>query len=160
MRYLPKSKWKGAGLILLLVFGLFQFYPRPEKNISSVEAKNSIENLFPIPDSVLTILKTACYDCHSNNTRYPWYANIQPAAWVLQNHITKGKSELNFDEFASYSARRKLSKLKSMISQVNDGEMPLQSYTWIHKDARLSDDQKKILLAWVKETIDSLTAKQ
>ncbi|MFN8271977.1 MAG: heme-binding domain-containing protein [Chitinophagaceae bacterium] len=153
------SKRKIILLILFILFVAIQFI-QPVKNISGVVAASRFSNLYNAPDSIENILQMACYDCHSNNTRYPWYANIQPAAWVLQNHITKGKSELNFDEFASYSARRKLSKLKSMISQVNDGEMPLQSYTWIHKDARLSDDQKKILLAWVKETIDSLTAKQ
>ncbi|HNP25005.1 MAG TPA: heme-binding domain-containing protein [Panacibacter sp.] len=153
------SKRKMTLLILLILFVAIQFI-RPTKNINGIVTASRFSNLYNPPASIDNILQMACYDCHSNNTRYPWYANIQPAGWILQSHITKGKSELNFDEFATYSARRKLSKLKSIISQVNDGEMPLQSYTWIHKDARLSDEQKKILLTWVKKTMDSLTAKQ
>jgi len=153
------SKRKMILLILFILFAAIQFI-RPAKNINGIVTAARFSSLYNAPDSIEHILQMACYDCHSNNTRYPWYADIQPAGWLLQSHITKGKSELNFDEFASYSARRRISKLKSIMSQVNDEEMPLRSYTWIHKDARLSDDQKKILLAWVKETMDSLTAKQ
>ena len=149
MKYLPKSKWKKAGLILLFLFGLFQFYPRPEKNISSVEAKNSIEKLFPIPDSVLTILKTACYDCHSNNTRYPWYSNIQPVALFLNKHIVEGKKELNFDEFGNYTERRQQSKLKAIAYQVRDGEMPLYSYKLMQSEARLQKRDIQIIINWI-----------
>lgn len=149
MKYLPKSKWKKAGLILLFLFGLFQFYPRPEKNISPVEAKNSIEKLFPIPDSVLTILKTACYDCHSNNTRYPWYSNIQPVALFLNKHIVEGKKELNFDEFGNYTERRQQSKLKAIAYQVRDGEMPLYSYKLMQSEARLQKRDIQIIINWI-----------
>ena len=149
MKYLPKSKWKKAGLILLFLFGLFQFYPRPEKNISSVEAKNSIEKLFPIPDSVLTILKSACYDCHSNNTRYPWYSNIQPVALFLNKHIVEGKKELNFDEFGNYTERRQQSKLKAIAYQVRDGEMPLYSYKLMQSEARLQKRDIQIIINWI-----------
>lgn len=154
MKYLPKSKWKKAGLILLFLFGLFQFYPRPEKNISSVEAKNSIEKLFPLPDSVLAILKSACYDCHSNNTRYPWYSNIQPVALILNKHIVDGKKELNFDEFGSYTKRRQNSKLKSIVNQVEDGEMPLTSYKLLHSEARLTKIQKNRIIDYIKHIIE------
>lgn len=153
MKYLPKSKWKKAGLILLFLFGLFQFYPRPEKNISSVEAKNSIEKLFPIPDSVLTILKTACYDCHSNNTRYPWYSNIQPVALFLNKHIIEGKKELNFDEFGAYSTRRQQSKLKAIASQVKDGDMPLSSYSILHKNSRLTSWERDYIITYFLQKI-------
>lgn len=156
MKYLPKSKWKKAGLILLFLFGLFQFYARPEKNISSVEAKNSIEKLFPIPDSVLTILKTACYDCHSNNTRYPWYSNIQPVALFLNKHIVEGKKELNFDEFGTYTGRRQQSKLKAIASQVKNGDMPFSSYKAMHKEARLSDEERNLVTNWFRNQLDSL----
>lgn len=153
MKYLPKSKWKKAGLILLLIFGLLQFIPRPEKNISSVEAKNSIEKLFPIPDSVLTILKTACYDCHSNNTRYPWYSNIQPVALFLNKHIVEGKKELNFDEFGNYTGRRQQSKLKAIANQVRDGEMPLRSYSIMHKNARLTSGERDYIITYFLQKI-------
>ncbi len=154
MKYLPKSKWKKAGLILLLIFGLLQFIPRPEKNISSVEAKNSIEKLFPIPDSVLAILKTTCYDCHSNNTRYPWYSNIQPVALFLNNHIVEGKKELNFDEFGNYTGRRQQSKLKAIANQVRDGEMPLSSYKLLHSGARIRAYEKEQIISWANKSLE------
>lgn len=156
MKYLPKSKCKKAGLVLLLAFGLLQFYPRPEKNISTVEAKNSIEKLFPILDSVLTILKTACYDCHSNNTHYPWYSNIQPVALFLNRHIVDGKKELNFDEFGSYSTRRQQSKLKAIANQVRDRDMPLRSYQIMHKEARLTAKESDLITNWFRKQLDSL----
>src|SRR5574338_60688 len=148
MKYLPKSKWKKAGLILLFLFGLFQFYPRPEKNISSVETKERIEKLYNVPDSVMVILKSACYDCHSNNTRYPWYSNIQPVALFLNMHIVDGKKELNFDEFGSYSTRRQQSKLKAIASQVRDREMPLRSYSIMHKNARLTSGERDYIITY------------
>ncbi len=153
MKYLLKSKWKKAGLILLLIFGLLQFIPIQEKNISSVEAKNSIEKLFSIPDSVLTILKSACYDCHSNNTRYPWYSNIQPVALFLNKHIVEGKKELNFDEFGNYTERRQQSKLKAVASQVKDGDMPLTSYKLLHSGAKLRAYEKEQIINWANKCL-------
>ena len=154
MKYLPRSKWKKAALIILLIFGLIQFIPKPVKNTSSTITNNEIEQLYPIPDSVLAILKMACYDCHSNNTNYPWYSNIQPVACYLNKHITEGKAELNFDEFGSYSKRRQQSKLKSMVSQVKDGDMPLTSYKLLHSRARLSKQEKELIINWARSFIE------
>lgn len=154
MKYLPKSKWKKAGMILLLIFGLFQFYPRPEKNISSVETKERIEKLYNVPDSVMVILRSACYDCHSNNTHYPWYSNIQPVALFLNKHIVEGKKELNFDEFGTYSKRRQQSKLKSIASQVKDGDMPLTSYKLLHSGARLRAYEKEQIISWANKSLE------
>ncbi|HEY9560026.1 MAG TPA: heme-binding domain-containing protein, partial [Anseongella sp.] len=91
-----------------------------------------------------------------NNTDYPWYANVQPIGWWLDRHIRKGKEALNLDEVAGYSDRRKRSKLRSMKSQVANGEMPLRSYTLLHRDARLSDAQKAQLITWLDEAMDHL----
>lgn len=136
---------------MLLIFVLIQFYPRPKKNISSPQSSNSIEQLYPIQDSILQVLKAACYDCHSNNTNYPWYSNIQPIAWFLNRHIVEGKKELNLDEFGTYSKRRRQSKLKAIFNQVKDGEMPLTSYLLMHKKARLSDKESNMIIKWFKE---------
>jgi hypothetical protein len=94
------------------------------------------------------LLEVACYDCHSDNTRYPWYSEIEPVGWILARHVRKGKAELNFDDMANYSARKRKSKFKAIVNQVRDGLMPIQSYTWMHKDARLTDAQKQILINW------------
>lgn len=160
MRYLPKSRWKKAVLVLLLIFVLIQFYPRPEKNITSAQNSNSFEQLYPMPDSIMQILKVACYDCHSNNTNYPWYSNVQPFAWFLNKHIVSGKAELNFDEFGSYSRRRQLSKLKSIASQVKDGNMPLTSYTLLHCESKLSEVEKVLILNWTIKTANILSTKK
>ena len=99
-----------------------------------------------------TILQTSCFDCHSNYTNYPWYTNIQPIGWWLNHHVDEGKEELNFSEFESYSLKRKLHKLEEIKEMVEEGEMPLSSYTLIHGDTKLSPEQKEILYTWVTET--------
>jgi hypothetical protein len=114
---------------------------------------------FKTPTNVAGVLKISCYDCHSNNTRYPWYANIQPMGWLLADHIKDGKAELNFEEFGSYSKRRQLSKLKSIAGSVKDGSMPLASYTWMHRDAKLSAEKRALIIDWATRTRDSLAVK-
>ncbi len=159
MKYLTKSKWKKAGLILLLILGLLQLIPQPKKNISLAITNNKIEQIYPMEDSILTILKTSCFDCHSNNTNYPWYSYVQPFAWFLNKHIVNGKAELNFDEFGSYSRRRQLSKLKSIASQVKDGDMPLTSYTLLHGESKLSEVEKVLILNWTFKTANILSVR-
>ena len=102
------------------------------------------------------ILHTSCYNCHSNNTNYPWYSYVQPVGLLLEHHINKGKAELNFSEFGTYSLRKQKSKLKSMANQIEKDEMPLSSYTLIHRDARLSKDSKKVLVDYFNALQDSL----
>ena len=140
---------------MLIVLIIIQFI-RPEKNISATLSENDITTKYDVPEDVKIILSKACNDCHSNNTNYPWYSRVQPVGWFLENHINKGKEELNFSEFGSYSSRKQLSKLTSMISQVEDDKMPLPSYTFIHHEARLSAENKKTLIEYFKELKESL----
>lgn len=145
-------------LLLLLIFIISQFI-RPGRNNNIVHSSTDITNTLQVPDSVLAILKVACFDCHSNKTRYPWYTNVQPVGWFMANHITNGKKRFNFNEFGLLSLRRQQSKLKSIISQINDNEMPLPSYKWIHKEARLSEENKKLIIEWAERSMDSLSEK-
>ena len=117
-----------------------------ERNVSTVPPGQSFEKTEKVPANVAAILKVSCYDCHSNNTRYPWYSVLQPGAWFMAQHIKKGRDELNFDEFNNYSKRRKKAKIKSIISQIEKDEMPLKSYRMMHGNVRLSADEKKELL--------------
>ena len=103
--------------ILLLAFIVIQFF-RPEKNQAEGISPNDITNLYTVPADVQLILKTSCNDCHSNNTVYPWYSNIQPFAWWLKDHIDDGKKHLNFSEFASYPIRRQYKKLEETNEEV------------------------------------------
>ena len=150
---------KSIALLLVAALIIIQFF-RLEKNLSAIDGPeaNDISKVYPVPQEVASILEASCYDCHSNNTHYPWYANFQPVAWWLADHIKEGKKEINFSEFASYRIGRQYKKLEEIKKEVEEGEMPLQSYTIIHGDAKLSAAQKEILLQWASTTRDSIKA--
>jgi hypothetical protein len=142
-------------LLLLIVFIAIQFI-RPARNTSGQVLPTDITKTINIPDKVLDVLKNSCYDCHSNNTRYPWYVNIQPMGWFMASHIKNGKENLNFSEFGAYSKRKQANKLRSIGKRIKDGSMPLPSYTFIHTDAKLSQENKKLITDWVANTKDSI----
>ncbi|MEO5788579.1 heme-binding domain-containing protein [Gelidibacter sp.] len=146
---------KPVVIILLVVFVGIQFVPT-ERNQTDAVFETDFLLVNNTPKNVAVILQTSCYDCHSNNTVYPWYNKIQPAAWFLEDHITEGKKELNFSEWDTYSNRRKNSKLKSIMSQIRNDEMPLFTYTLIHRDAILSDVEKQSIIEYMKSVQDSL----
>ena len=134
---------------LLGVFIIIQFI-KPDKNQSDAVTPNDIFANFQSENSTKQLIRTACYDCHSNNTVYPWYAEIQPLAWWLADHVKEGKSELNFSEFATYKPKKADHKLEEVIEMIQEGEMPLKSYTLIHGNAKLSDGQKKAIITWAE----------
>lgn len=140
------------GLIVIQFFGI-------KKNQSTEEQINHISTQFIVPADVENIFKTSCYDCHSNNTIYPWYAGVQPIAWWLQGHVNEGKEELNFDEFAQYNPRRQFKKIEELEEMINEGEMPLPSYTIIHSNATLSALQKETLINWAKSLRQEIKGK-
>ncbi len=146
---------KRIGIAILVVLVGLQFFPAGTNQSKEVPPTDFILT-YKVPDNIGRILNASCYNCHSNNTNYPWYSHVQPVGWFLENHINKGKEELNFSEFASYSIRRQKSKLKSMANQIGKNEMPLSSYTLIHRDARLSEVGKKELLDYLNSLQDSL----
>jgi hypothetical protein len=134
-------------LVLLVALLLIQFI-RPTRNISEGKSDNHLTNKYTVPANVSGVLEKACYDCHSNNTVYPWYTNIQPVGLWLQNHVNEGKKELNFSEFLAYSPKKARHKMDEVIEMVKEGEMPLKSYTLIHKNADLSSEEKTALTDW------------
>ncbi len=135
-------------LFLLIVFVGIQFIPTT-RNQNNEVLETDFFKIFDASNNVQQLIKNACYDCHSNNTNYPWYHNIQPVSWFLENHIKEGKKELNFSEFGGYSERRQKSKLKAIKSQIEKNEMPLSSYTFIHRDSKLSENDKKLIYNWL-----------
>ena len=153
-----KKTLKKILLFLLFVLIVIQFiHPKPNK--SAGDQPNYIGKNFAITEDVKTILVKACNDCHSNNTRYPWYSNIQPVDWWLDNHIKDGKAHLNFDEYTHRSLRYQYHKMEETIEQVKEKHMPLDSYLWIHKDAKLTDDEKNKLIGWAESVMDTMKAK-
>ncbi|MBC7744118.1 MAG: heme-binding domain-containing protein [Flavobacterium sp.] len=139
--------------ILLLLFAIFiciQFFHSKE-NLSAQAVPNDLFVHYKAPDSVKQLVKTACYDCHSNNTTYPWYSRVQPVAWWLSDHITDGKRKLNFNEFSTYELKKADHKMEEVIEVLEKEEMPLKSYTLIHANARLSDAKRKSITTWAKQ---------
>jgi hypothetical protein len=148
-----KKRTRKILFLVLAIFLLIQLY-QPARNRDGSQASPShITSIHIVPDSIKFILETSCYDCHSNNTKYPWYSYIQPARYFMERHIKKGKKELNFSEFGNYSERRQESKLESMSKQVNSGKMPLASYTWFHRNSKLTLRQKEMISNWIDTTL-------
>ncbi|MBL4862037.1 MAG: heme-binding domain-containing protein [Crocinitomicaceae bacterium] len=147
--------YKKVLIVLLVAFVGIQFIPT-NRNQSNEVLSSDISLTYDVPENIQSILKTSCYDCHSNNTEYPWYNKIQPISWLLEGHVEEGKSDLNFSEFGSYSIRRQKSKLRSMESQIEHDEMPLSSYTLMNRNAKISDQEKLLLLDWINNLRDSL----
>ncbi len=141
---------------LLIVLVAIQFI-HPSKNLSG-DTQKDISTLYPMPDSVQVIVNKACADCHSNKTNYPWYSKIQPVDFWLENHVKDGKRHFNFNEFASYRIGKQNKKLEECIEQIKEGEMPLSSYTLIHKEAILTEAEKNILTNWYQKIVDTIHA--
>ena len=141
--------------ILIIVVGI-QFFD-VDKNQEAIPSDNAIGKHYNMPGNVQTILKTSCYDCHSNTTVYPGYSKVQPVKWWLAEHINDGKRHLNFDEFYTYPKNKKLKKLDEIAETVKTDEMPLKSYTLIHKNAVLSEDQKEEIGLWVQSVKNQIS---
>ncbi len=146
--------------IALVVMGIAIQFVRPKKNVQYGIPKTDIANVFAMPVNISGMLRNSCYDCHSNNTHYPWYSMLQPAAWYMSYHIRNGKKDLNFNEFENYSLRKQQSKLRAIANSMEERSMPINSYLWIHKDARLSKEQRAALADWASATKDTLEAKE
>ena len=141
---MKKRVLKIAGLILLAVFLAIQFIPINKVNPPVDESLNLVSTEIISPEAQ-ELLKNACYDCHSNESKYPWYSNVAPVSFVLENHIVEGREELNFSEYQSYTAKRKDHKLEEVIEALNDGWMPLDEYVWLHGEADLTKEQRTML---------------
>ena len=137
--------------IVLFIFIAIQFY-QPALNIDKGQVyETDFTQAYNMPVKVNTLLQTACYDCHSNNTDYLWYDYVQPVRILIENHIKKAKKDLNFNEWGSYSERKQERLLNSIKVQIETKQMPLSSYTFLHENAKMNDEQIKVLTNWLKE---------
>jgi Haem-binding domain len=145
-------------LALAVIIVGIQFI-RPAQNLSNDQTFN-ISKKYHISNEVSDILKVACNDCHSNQTTYPWYANIQPVAWFLDDHVRDGKRHLNFSDFLKRPIAIQNHKLEEIVEQTEQHEMPLSSYTYfgLHAGANLTDSQRNLLISWAKTQMDSIKA--
>lgn len=145
-------------LSILIIVVLIQLI-RPMPNISDDNSK-SITTAYDVPDDIQKMLQRACADCHSNKTNYPWYSKIQPVAWWLNHHIEEGKEELNFSTFATFSLKKQAHKLHEVVEMIEENEMPLSSYTLIHKEAILTEEEKTVLKNWARDLEQKIISTQ
>ena len=142
-----KLTLKNIGLALLFIFIVMQAFRIEKSNPPSDPANDFIAVTQPSAE-IATVLKGACYDCHSNSVTYPWYTNIAPFSWWIKDHVNDGRDELNFSEWKTFNSRRMDKKMKEAAELVDEDEMPMYSYTLMHKNATLTPEQKTLLLAF------------
>ncbi|NOZ09215.1 MAG: heme-binding domain-containing protein [FCB group bacterium] len=136
--------------LIILVLVTIQFFRIDKSNPPSVPSQDFISMTAP-SDEIATLLKTACYDCHSNQTRYPWYTNIAPVSWLIKNHINEAREYMNFSEWGTYPSEEQVQKLSKSMEEVDEGEMPLFTYTLLNGDAKLNAAQQAKLTAWFQQ---------
>lgn len=136
--------------ILLVAFVIIQFFPIDKTN-PAVNKGMDFLTVKNTPEPMATQIRNSCYDCHSNETVYPWYSNIQPVGWFLKNHIEDGRKHLNFSVYSTYEPKRQAHKMDEAAELTENGEMPLESYLLIHENAKLSDEMKKQMVAYFKK---------
>jgi hypothetical protein len=134
---------------LIAAFVSIQFVPFFFKKKSEpVTANASMKTVMAIPEDIKSILKKSCADCHSQQTDYPWYSHIQPLGMWIDHHIEEGKEHFNMDDFANYTPEDQTHMLEEMAEVVAEGEMPLKSYTLMHRDAKLTPAEKARFMDW------------
>ena len=133
--------------VLFVIFLAIQFI-RPVRNNGVAETATDVTHIVYTPDTILHILKTSCYDCHSNRTEYPWYVNINPVGLWLRSHINDGKMAINFSDLSGFSIKKLDHRFGDIAEEVEKGDMPLSSYTFIHRYASLDSGQIKLIKDW------------
>ena len=142
---------KKVALFLLLILLAIQFI-KPAKNRAETPEDSGFLLETNPSDEVVEILKNSCYNCHSNQTNYPWYSDISPISFWIDNHIDQGKEHLNFSDWTNYDTDKKVYKLEEIIETIEAGEMPLREYIWLHQDSRLNTQQQKAVIEWAART--------
>lgn len=143
-------------IVLLVGFIVIQFINRPDKTVSMEITPDDITKQTVVPENVQAVLKRSCYDCHSNQTVWPWYSAVAPASWLLGDHVVEGKRKLNFNEWGKMSGPKKEARLNEICEQSRSGEMPLPNYLLLHGDAKLSQADLEILCTWAESEMKKL----
>ena len=148
-------KWLAVAVVAVL---LGMQFVRPARTNPAVDQTQTINARLQVTPQVAAIIDRSCQDCHSHSTHWPWYTNIVPVSWVLVDHVNDGRKHLNLSEWGKLDKRRADKKLEEMCEQVSDKLMPIDSYTWIHRSAKLSADDIKILCDWTEAERKRLAA--
>ncbi|PHS65853.1 MAG: cytochrome C [Flavobacterium sp.] len=140
-------------IILIAIVVLIQFYPM-EKPTVTIDNPNDLLVTSKVPENISKLLKNACYDCHSNESIFPWYSNVAPVKWMLYDHISEAREELNFSNWNSLETDDKADILDDISSMVLEGEMPIKGYTILHSEANLSEADRELIATWADEMLD------
>lgn len=145
-------------VVILVAFIIIQFFPIDKTN-KPVDKGMDFLQIKKTPSQISKLINNSCYDCHSDETKYPWYANIAPASWWVKNHINEGRKHLNFSTFAMYEPKRQINKMEECVEMLQKHEMPLESYYLGHQDAKLSDSERQELIQYFKREIEETKRK-
>lgn len=146
-------KWIGIILVVLLI--ILQIIPK-ELPENSDDSSTNIIYIESIPGELSEIFKVSCFDCHSNQTNYPWYSKIVPVYYLIKRDVELGKEEVNFSDWGNMSKRKKIKALSSSVEEVEEGTMPMKIHTMIHREAVLTDEEKEIFIAWCEKLSEEL----
>jgi hypothetical protein len=136
-------RWVLLGIVVAL--GVMQFVP-VERSNPPVEAE------VPAPSNVRAVLRQSCYDCHSNETVWPWYSHVAPVSWLVAHDVHEARKHLNFSTWNKYDQKRQARKLNAAWEEVDEGDMPLSYYLAIHRDAVISAEDRALLRQWAADT--------
>lgn len=145
-------------LVLLAALVVIQFI-HPKRNTATGTQPDYIGTVYAVPDNVKSIMARACNDCHTNNTRYPWYTRTQPVHWWMNKHVVNGKKKINYDDYTKRSLRYQYHKMEETVEMIKEGSMPLDHYTWMHKDAILTETEKNAIISWANSVMDTMKAR-
>lgn len=141
--------------LVLAIFVILQFIPNTYPEVVKSNEHDLIQTGM-VPDEIELILRTSCYDCHSNETKYPWYAYVAPVSWLVVRDVKQGRTDLNFSEWASLKSRDKIKLLDEIAEEVDEGNMPMPIYTITHGGASLDDNQKQLLVKWTEDMMNDI----
>jgi hypothetical protein len=147
---------RGAGIILLIIVAL-QFV-RPERTNPPVDPAARLQAHVQVPGDVQAILDRSCRDCHTNETRWPWYSAVAPMSFLLVHDVTEGRDELNFSEWSDYDDETVGKQFEHICEEVREGEMPIKAYSLLHRDARLSSQDIERLCEWTTQARATIAA--
>ena len=149
------NKLKLFGAIIIFVFVIIQFFG-PERTNPKVEPARTVQSLTQIPPEVSGILKRACYDCHSNESVWPWYSYVAPVSWLVIDHVNEGRGHVNFSEWAQYSPKKVKKAFDGICEEIREKGMPIANYLLLHPDAKLSDADIEAICAWTNGELNLL----
>lgn len=144
---------------LVLIFGIIQLIPN-ELPPAAAQPREDLLNNELVNTEVAQLLKTSCYDCHSNETNYPWYSHIAPVSWLVARDVREGREELNFSKWQEYDLNKMLGKLEDISEEVSEEKMPMKIYTLIHPSANLDVTQRELIIAWAESTMDKIAEEE